>query len=57
MGLLSWMQLKAAKIMGNKLGGELAVAAKEGDTRFHRHSRYQLLIYSFSFIQHMIRER
>eukprot|EP01038_Epipyxis_sp_PR26KG_P013477 gene13477-18078_t len=29
MGLLSWMQLKAAKVMGNKLGGELAIATKE----------------------------
>lgn len=28
-GLLTWMQLKAAKMMGNKLGGELVVAAKE----------------------------
>jgi len=30
MGLLAWMQLKAANIMGNKLGGELITAAKEG---------------------------
>lgn len=30
MGLLSWMQLKAAKVMGNRLGGELAMAAREG---------------------------
>lgn len=30
MGLLSWMQLKAAKIMGSRLGGELAMAAREG---------------------------
>lgn len=30
MGLLTWMQLKAAKLVGNKLGGELAMAAKEG---------------------------
>lgn len=29
-GLLTWMQLKAAKITGNKLGGELAAAAKAG---------------------------
>ena len=29
MGLLSWMQTKAAKGMGSKLGGELAAAAKE----------------------------
>ena len=28
MGLLTWMQLKAAKVVGNKLGGELSVAAK-----------------------------
>merc|ERR1711871_932427 len=28
--LLSWMQLKASKAMGNKLGQELYVAAKEG---------------------------
>jgi len=30
MGMLAWMQFKAAKVMGNKLGGELAVAAQEG---------------------------
>jgi len=30
MGLLIWMQVKAANIMGNKLGGELAMGAKEG---------------------------
>lgn len=30
MGLLSWMQFKAAKVMGSKLGGELTMAAKEG---------------------------
>ena len=30
MGLLSWMQLKAAAVMGSKLGGELSMAAKEG---------------------------
>lgn len=30
MGVLAWMQFKAAKVMGNKLGGELAVAAQEG---------------------------
>ena len=30
MGLLTWMQLKAAKIAGNKLGGELTMAAREG---------------------------
>eukprot|EP01035_Chromulina_nebulosa_P021232 gene21232-27511_t len=29
-GLLSWMQHKAAKFLGNKLGGELTVAAREG---------------------------
>jgi pheromone shutdown protein TraB len=29
MGLLSWMQLKAAKVMGSKLGAELIMAAKE----------------------------
>jgi pheromone shutdown protein TraB len=29
MGLLTWMQVKAAKLLGNKLGGELSVAAKE----------------------------
>ena len=29
MGLLTWMQIKASKIMGSKLGGELSVAAKE----------------------------
>ena len=28
MGLLTWMQLKAAKVVGNKLGGELTMAAK-----------------------------
>ena len=28
MGLLTWMQLKAAKVVGNKLGGELSMAAK-----------------------------
>ena len=30
MGLLTWMQLKAASVMGSKLGGELITAAKEG---------------------------
>lgn len=30
MGILSWMQSKAAKMMGNKLGGELMAAAKAG---------------------------
>ena len=30
MGMLSWMQLKSAKVMGNRLGGELAMAAREG---------------------------
>lgn len=30
MGLLSWMQVKAAKVMGSTLGGEQAMAAKEG---------------------------
>lgn len=30
MGLLCWMQLKAAKVVGSKLGGELVVAAKVG---------------------------
>lgn len=30
MGLLSWMQLKAAKILGNQLGGEQTIAAKVG---------------------------
>ena len=30
MGLLTWMQLKAASVMGSKLGGELSTAAKEG---------------------------
>ena len=29
MGLLAWMQLKAAKMMGSRLGGELTTAAKE----------------------------
>ncbi|KAJ1412337.1 TraB family-domain-containing protein [Ochromonadaceae sp. CCMP2298] len=29
MGLLSWMQLKAARLTGSKLGGEQAVASKE----------------------------
>ena len=29
-GLLTWMQLKAAKVTGNKLGGELATAARSG---------------------------
>ena len=29
-GLLTWMQLKAAKVTGNKLGGELATAARAG---------------------------
>lgn len=29
-GLLNWMQFNAAKVMGNKLGGELYAAAKEG---------------------------
>lgn len=28
-GLLTWMQIKAAKLMGNKLGSELSVAARE----------------------------
>jgi pheromone shutdown protein TraB len=28
-GLLCWMQIKAARAMGSKLGGELAIAAKE----------------------------
>ena len=28
-GLLAWMQLKAARLMGNQLGGELAVASRE----------------------------
>lgn len=32
MGLLTWVQVKAAKVMGSKLGGELAIAAKEGAT-------------------------
>lgn len=30
MGLLIWMQVKAANTMGNKLGGELSMGAKEG---------------------------
>mmetsp|Transcript_40461 Transcript_40461/g.41279 ORF Transcript_40461/g.41279 Transcript_40461/m.41279 type:complete len:776 (+) Transcript_40461:178-2505(+) len=30
MGLLSWMQVKAAKLMGNQLGGEQAAAARVG---------------------------
>jgi pheromone shutdown protein TraB len=29
MGLLVWMQLKAAKVMGSKLGAELTIAASE----------------------------
>jgi len=29
-GLLTWMQFKAAKVTGSKLGGELTMAAKEG---------------------------
>ena len=29
MGLLAWMQLKAAKMIGSRLGGELTIAAKE----------------------------
>ena len=28
--VLGWMQVKAAKVMGNKLGGELAMAAHTG---------------------------
>ena len=32
MGLLTWVQVKAAKVMGSKLGGELSIAAKEGAT-------------------------
>ena len=31
MGLLVWMQLKAAKVMGSKLGGELSMAATEAN--------------------------
>ena len=29
MGMLAWMQLKAASMLGNRLGNELHVAARE----------------------------